>query len=366
MPPMFTTGYMSFILAEFSFYRVSDVLNSMLYFTAMMERKFALFITFIVLSMFSYYRMYTVPGDMTILLINFLIGIYLLVAGSDYFVDGAASIANHLKISEHTIGLTIVALATSLPEMAVSDIASYMGHPETSWGNAVGSNIANIGLVLGIAAIIMPLALSRFVRRDALTLALVTGLLFFFVYIFGAVLWWMGVVFIVIYLIYLNDIRGRTEEVEEIQPEKSMALSIVFTVMGGMGIVWGAELLVDSAVGISEIMGIPEIIIAATAIAVGTSLPELATTVSATLKKKHGIAVGNIIGSNIFNTLMVIGTAAIIHPLRMDVGSLFLTSAFLALMTVMLLIFALRRKLGKIEGVTFLVAYSLFIATLII
>ncbi len=331
-----------------------------------MRWKLLLFAMFASASFFTYYLMITQQDSILVLLINFLIGIYLLVAGSDYFVDGAASIANHLNVSEHTIGLTIVALATSLPEMAVSDIASFFGHPETSWGNAVGSNIANIGLVLGIAAIIMPLALSKYIRRDAITLALVTGLLLFFVYIFHALFWWIGVVFLFIYLIYLNDIRGRREEVEEITPERSFGISIIFTAFGALGIVWGAELLVDSAVNLSRIFGIPEIIIAATAIAVGTSLPELATTVSATIKKKHGIAVGNIIGSNIFNTLIVVGSAAMINPLHLAPASLLLTSLFLAINTALLFIFALRRKIGKIEGGIFLGMYALFIALLVV
>ncbi len=331
-----------------------------------MKWKDALFLMLVVLSFPLYYFMLQNTSNVILLTLNFLVGIYLLVTGSDYFVEGAASIAAHLKVSEHTIGLTIVALATSLPEMAVSDIASFYGHPETSWGNAVGSNIANIGLVLGIAAIIMPLALSKYIRRDAITLTFVTGLLLFFVFIFNQITWWMGIVFILIYGIYLNDIHGRKEEVEEITPEKSMLLSIIYTIFGALGIVWGANILVDSAVSLSYLFGIPEIIIAATAIAVGTSLPELATTISATIKKKHGIAVGNIIGSNIFNTLIVIGTAALINPIKLQTNSLILTSAFLSLMTIMLLLFAFRRKISKIEGVAFLITYGIFLLFLVI
>ena len=331
-----------------------------------MRWKFTVFLVIATLSLVTYYFMLAQSSNIFILILNFIIGIYLLVEGSDYFVDGAANIAYHLKVSEHTIGLTIVALATSLPEMAVSDIASFYGHPETSWGNAVGSDIANIGLVLGIAAIIMPLALSKYIKRDTITLTLITALLLFFVFVFNAVTWWMGLVFIIIYAIYINDIRGRKEEVEEIKPEKSMLLSSLFTIFGAFGIVWGANILVDSAIGISTIFGVPEIIIAATAIAIGTSLPELATTVSATLKKKHGIAVGNIIGSNIFNTLIVIGSAALINPIYIDYNSLVLTSVFLTLLTTMLLIFSLRRKISKTEGIAFLVAYSIFLIFLVI
>lgn len=330
-----------------------------------MRYKLLLFIAVAAVS-FPLYWMMSRGANLAILILNFALGIYLLADGSDYFVEGAASIANHLKVSEHTIGLTIVALATSLPEMAVSDIASFYGHPETSWGNAVGSNIANIGLVLGIAAIIMPLSLSRYIKRDAITLALVTALLLFLAFLFGYVAWWMGVIFVILYVIYLNDIRGRSEEVEEIKPEKSMAMSTIMTVFGALGIVWGANVLVDSAIGMSVMFGIPEIIIAATAVAVGTSLPELATTVSATLKKKHGIAVGNIIGSNIFNTLIVLGSASMIRGVSVDAASLYLTSTFLAITTALLLAFSLRRKIGKVEGVAFLVVYAFFVFLLVL
>ena len=330
-----------------------------------MRYKLLLFII-VAIASFPLYWLMAQGAGLTILLLNFALGIYLLADGSDYFVEGAANIANHLKVSEHTIGLTIVALATSLPEMAVSDIASFYGHPETSWGNAVGSNIANIGLVLGIAAIIMPLSLSKYVRRDAITLALVTALLLFLVFLFGHIAWWMGVIFLVLYVIYLNDIRGRTEEVEEIEPEKSMAMSAIMTVFGALGIVWGANVLVDSAISISVMFGIPEIIIAATAVAVGTSLPELATTISATIKKKHGIAVGNIIGSNVFNTLVVLGSASMIRTINIDSSSLYLTASFLSLGTLLLLVFSLRRKISKVEGLAFLVVYAFFVFLLIL
>ncbi len=325
-----------------------------------------LFIVVAILSFPIYYEMFCRPDDVFLVILNFLIGVYLLVEGSNYFVDGAASIANHLKVSEHTIGLTVVALATSLPEMAVSDIASFYRHPETSWGNAVGSNIANIGIVLGIAAIIMPLALSRYIKRDTITLGLVTGLLLFFVFIFRNITWWMGIIFVVIYLIYLNDIHGRKEEVEEIIPKNSMASSIILTICGALGIVWGANILVDSAVNISHVLGISEIIIAVTAIAIGTSLPELATTVSATIKKKHGIAVGNIIGSNIFNTLIVLGSAALIHPLNLKPESLLLTSLFLGITTFSVILLSLYGKIGKIEGIALLAIYGVFLYLLVI
>ncbi len=325
-----------------------------------MKGKLAVYILAIVASYPFYYLMVMNRYSLVILILNFLLGVYLLAAGSDYLVDGASGMATHYRISEHTIGLTLVALATSLPELAVSDIASFYGYSDTAWGNVVGSNIANIGLVLGIAAVIMPLRLSPFIRRDSITLALVTTLLILFALIFGSFFWWMGLVFLIIYGVYINDIRSR-EEKEFMNEKMSFPVAIISTIFGALGVVWGAYVLVKSAVGISMVLGVPQIVIAITAVAIGTSLPELAATITATLKKKHGIAVGNIIGSNIFNILVVLGTAAIIHPISLSMEDLYLSVISLSVVTYLLTGYAFRKKLGKIEGLSFLLIYAIFI-----
>ncbi len=327
--------------------------------------KIAIYVTLAILSFPLYYLTISRSTDLFLLFLSFIIGIYLLAAGSDYFVEGASGIAKHYRVSEHTIGLTLVALATSLPELAVSDIASLYGHGETAWGNVVGSNIANIGLVLGIAAIIMPLRLSTYIRRDAITLALVTTLILLFVLLFSTLVWWMGVVFLIVYGLYVNEIRGRKEE-EVVESNMNFIVAVAATIFGAIGIVWGAKMLVESAIGISIALHIPEIIIAITAVALGTSLPELATTIAATLKRKHGIAVGNIIGSNIFNALVVLGTASIIHPIAIPRADIYLSLFFFSLSAYALTIFAIRKKLGNFEGLFFLISYIIFIILLII
>jgi len=229
----------------------------------------------------------------------------------------------------------------------------------------VGSNIANIGLVLGIAALIMPLKLSSFVRRDSITLSLITTLLLLFAMVFAGFFWWMGLVFLIIYAIYINDIRGRNEE-EQMAEKISFTTAIIFTIFGAAGIVWGAEILVKSAISISVVLRIPQIVIAITAVAIGTSLPELATTVAATMKKKHGIAVGNIIGSNIFNALVVLGTAAMIHPIYLGIQDLYLSLFSLSILTYLLTVYAFRKKIGKMEGASFLIIYIIFILFLVV
>lgn len=313
-----------------------------------------------------YYYITKSPGNLLFLCASFIVGIFLLVRGSDLFVEGASSIAAHKNVSEHTIGLTLVALATSLPEFAVSTIASFYHHPETSWGNVVGSNIANIGLVLGIAAIIMPLRLSRYIKRDAMVLLGSTAMLILFSFLFGVLVWWMGVILIIVYLMYLAEIKGREEEVEDVKIEHSVPISVLLTIFGAFGVVWGADVVVTSAVDIANVLGIPELVIAITAVAVGTSLPELATTIAATVKRKHGIAVGNVIGSNIFNTCMVLGVSSAINPITISQEDLIINTLFLAAMTVALFLFSIRNKITTKEGLFFLLFYAVFIGYLVI
>lgn len=313
-----------------------------------------------------YILMLQALNSLTVLTMNFILGIYLVVKGSDYFVEGAASIAAHRGISEHTIGLTLVALATSLPELAVSVNAAFAGHPVTAWGNVVGSNIANIGLVLGTAAIIMPLSLSKYVRKDAGVLLLITILLILFSLIFPSIYWWMGLVFILIYILYLWEIHGRVEAVESVEIEHSWLFSWILTIFGAAGVSWGGRIIVLSAVNIARLLNISEIVIAATAIAVGTSLPEFATSVAAALKKKYGIAVGNVIGSNIFNTLIVLGASSLIMPLHIPTRDLWSNIGFLSLYTLLVFLFCMRKRIGKLQGLALLLLYPIYIFLLFI
>ncbi len=323
------------------------------------------YIAIIAVSVPLYLLMLNNLSSIPILTVNFIIGIYLLVKGSDYFVEGAASIAAHKKISQHTIGLTLVALATSLPEFAVSTIASASNHPVTAWGNAVGSNIANIGLVLGVAAILMPLSLSKYVKRDALILLGVTALLITIALFTHEVAWWAGIIFIVIYIIYMMEIRRRKESMESIPAEHSILWSWIYTIFGAIGIVWGAEVVVKSAINIAIVAHIPEIIIAATAIAIGTSLPELATSVAAALKKKYGIAVGNVIGSNIFNTLIVLGGASLFNPIKISFHDITFNSIFLGVFTLTVALMCLKKRISRFEGLLLIIIYAIFSIMLI-
>ena len=325
-----------------------------------------IYIAIILISLPLYIFMLSNLNSLPILSVIFIIGIYLLVKGSDYFVEGAASIATHKKVSQHTIGLTLVALATSLPEFAVSTIASFSHHPDTSWGNVIGSNIANIGLVLGTAAILMPLLLSKHIKKDVGVLVVITAILFLLSWVFGRILWWMGILFILIYILYLWEIRGRREEIEEVEIEHSWLWSWAYTLFGAFGIVWGARIVVDSAIHIAIVLHIPEIVIAITAVAVGTSLPELVTSVMAALKKKYGIAVGNVIGSNIFNILIVLGASSLLNPIVISQEDMMQNMIFLNIFTLAAALMCWMRRIRRWEGVVLLLLYFIFILFLII
>jgi len=327
------------------------------------DRKMAIiYMGIFALSLPLYILMMKNLSSLPLLTLNFIIGIYLVVKGSDYFVEGAASIAAHKGISEHTIGLTLVALATSLPELAVSVNASFANHPITAWGNVVGSNIANIGLVLGMSTLLMPLSLSKYVRKDASVLLLITLLLILLSFIFPSIYWWGGLIFIIIYVLYLLEIHGRKEAVESVEIEHSWLFSWLLTIFGGAGVSWGGRIIVYSAVNIARVLGIGEIVIAITAVAVGTSLPELAISVAAALKKKYGIAVGNVIGSNIFNTLIVLGASALVTPISVPYHDAWKNLIFLFIFTFLAFLFCLKKKMGKMEGLSFLILYIIFIA----
>ncbi|AFL68352.1 calcium/sodium antiporter [Sulfurospirillum barnesii] len=254
-----------------------------------------------------------------------LLGLILLVWSADKFVDGATALALNLGMPTLLIGILIVGFGTSAPEIAVSSIAAFNGTPALAMGNALGSNIANIGLILGISALIVPIALhSNVVKKNILlslgitllsgymlfdaTLSLIEGIVLL-VALFGFIGWTIR-----------SGLKTRRDKfIHEIEDEifqKTMSLpkSIVLLLIGLVLLVGSSQLLVWGAVGIATILGVSDLIIGLTIVAVGTSLPELATSIAAVKKGESDIAIGNVVGSNIFNILAVMGVAATIAP----------------------------------------------------
>jgi len=302
-------------------------------------------------------------ADALIYIIELAAGILFLVKGSDIFIDGAAGVAKKLGVSEHMIGLTLVAFATSLPELAVSSIASFNRAEGIAIGNVIGSNVANICLVLGVAALITSLKTTKETRRDAIFMTAVAFLLFGVIAFDGVIDRYDAVIFLIIYALFIFYLYRTRKETVEVEVEKDgYVKDIILVILGAAGVVLGAHFLVESGVGIAKLLGISDLVIGLTMVALGTSLPELASSVAAALKKKHGIAVGNIIGSNIINILLVLGVAGAINPIKAGDVMRF-TMPFLLLVSVIAAIFA-SRKIGRKEGIFLLVLYATFIIIL--
>lgn len=301
-----------------------------------------------------------------------ILGIVLLVKGSDLFIDGAATLAYRFGISEHLIGLTLVAFATSLPELAVSSVAAVNGDTGIVLGNVVGSNIANICLVLGIAAVIMTLSPSGETRRDCLFMVGVVSLLVLLYAYDQRIDVYDSLIFLSLYAYYIYYLYRaylyprRAETLHDEQPSVSTSFlkEGVLIFIGAGGIVVGARWLVDAGVGIAEWLGVSQVVIGLTLIAFGTSIPELASTVTAVLKQKHGIAVGNIIGSNILNVLLVLGVAGTIRPIYGD-NKLVLTLPFLLLISVLIGVLTSRES-KKWVGFLLLSLYVVFLVLLVL
>ena len=299
-------------------------------------------------------------------------GLVLLMWGADRFVHGAAAAARNLGIAPLLIGLTVVAFATSAPEILVSVVAAIQKEPGLAIGNAIGSNIVNIGLVLGVTAMIRPIRMeSATLRREMpalLAVSLLTVSLFLDSYLsrVDGFVMLTGLIIVMVWLARLglrsaaNDPIKRDFEAE-IPSDVSMKTAVIWLVIGLGTLLLGAELLVDGAMGIATILGISEVVIGILVVALGTSLPELAVSLASALKGEYGLAIGNIVGSNIFNLLAVIGVAAAIEPsaLAPTVLSLhiFVMVAFTLVLFAMTYEYNGNAELSRLEGLALLVAF---------
>lgn len=299
-------------------------------------------------------------------------GLILLIWGADRFVHGAAATARNLGVAPLMIGLTIVAFATSAPEILVSVVAASRGETDLAVGNAIGSNIANIGLVLGAVAMIRPIELkSATLRREMpalLAVTLLTVALFLDSYlarIDGFVLL-TGLVIVVIWLVRLGIRSSSTDPLQadfeaEIPEGQSTKVALIWLVIGIIALLIGADLLVDGAVNIARAVGVSEMVIGITLVALATSLPELAVSLVSAIKSEYGIAIGNIVGSNIFNLLAVVGVAAAINPAVLPPSvlslHLFVMVAFTLVLFAMTYEYDGRGVITRYEGFALVVAF---------
>ncbi|MEY8422613.1 calcium/sodium antiporter [Lachnospiraceae bacterium 38-14] len=300
---------------------------------------------------------------MKIFLLLFLlsVGFVMLVKGADWFVSGASSLAQRFGISQLVIGMTIVAIGTSAPEAAVSIAAALKGSADITIGNIVGSNILNVLIILGISAVITPLAVSKSTLRYEVPFMIMVTLLLLAQGRDGEIQFMDGfvlLVFFLLYLFYLYCIAKKGSEPGEV-PVKSQGMkSSIFAVTAGLVLILlGSNLSVDAASAIARMLGMSERFIGLTIVALGTSLPELFTSVSAARKGNADIAIGNIVGSNIFNILFVVGLSAWIIPVPFSSGFLADTLTAAAAGILLLICSAGGQKLGRGSGILMLLFY---------
>lgn len=306
-----------------------------------------------------------------------VIGFALLIWGADFFVDGASRVAARLKIPQIVIGLTIVAFGTSAPEAAVSISAGLKGSADLAVSNVVGSNILNIGIILGISALITPLAVQKATRKYEMPYVMIVTIILMLLGMFDGKLGWVdGLILwagMILFLVYLLNIakKGKNEEQEEEQNEKKKKAPLIWLILkiiiGGAAIVLGSDFAVDGATAIATSVGWSERLIGLTIVALGTSLPELVTSVVAAMKKNADIAIGNIVGSNIFNILFVLGTTALITPVAYT-EAFIIDNVVALVIAVLLWVLVLNKdcKLKRIGGGILLVSYVIYFVYLMI
>ena len=302
-----------------------------------------------------------------------VVGFVFLVKGADWFVEGAGKVAEKFGIPQLVIGLTIVAMGTSLPEAAVSVSAALKGSADITIGNVVGSNIMNVLVILGLTSVIRPIAVQKStVKYEIPFVALISVFLLALGYsdhvvgrADGVILW----VLFIAYLLYLFKMAKSGEYVPEELPDEDKPIPVwkmvLLIIVGAVMIVLGSDMAVDAASELARIFGMSERLIGLTIVAFGTSLPELVTSVTAAVRGKADIAVGNIVGSNIFNILFVVGTSALITPVVY--ASNFLVDSIVCIVTMILLWLCVfrNRKLGRAGGAVMLLCYAGYFVYLI-
>ena len=297
------------------------------------------------------------------------IGFFMLVKGADYFVDGAAGIATKFGIPQLVVGLTIVAMGTSAPEAAVSITGAMNGAADISVGNVVGSNILNILIILGITGFITSVAVQKSTLMIEMPFMMAITVVLIVLGMTGnEITFFEGVILWILFLIYLGYLyvlakKGTNEETTEDRPVWKL---ILFILVGGAVVVWGANISVNAATALAQAIGISEKFIGLTIVALGTSLPELVASVTAAKKGNADIAIGNIVGSNIFNILFVLGTSALIIPIPYK--STFLIDGLIALAAgVLLWIATIRKKeLNRTWGIIMLLGYAAYFVYLLV
>ncbi len=306
-----------------------------------------------------------------------IVGFVLLVKGADFFVDGSSSVAKILRVPSIIIGLTIVAFGTSCPEAAVSITASIEGKNAISLGNVIGSNIFNLLVVTGASAVLMPITVDRGMLKREFPFSIIVAVILL-AFAADTMLRGMetnavgrgaGIVLLILFVLFVafmvwSALKNRTESQEEYKT-MSVTRSLIYIVGGLAAIIIGGQLVVDSATEIARTFGLSETLIGLTIVAMGTSLPELVTSIVAAVKGESDLALGNVIGSNIFNILLILGASATIAPLSVGIEIIYDT-VILIVMSIVVYIMAFgKKKIGRLEGAIMLLGYAVYMAYII-
>lgn len=324
---------------------------------------------------------------MLLAIVAVIVGLAVLVWSADKFVDGAVGVAEFCGMSTLLIGMVVVGFGTSAPELTVSAISASQGNPELALGNAYGSNIANIALILGATALISPILMQRSVLRGDLPILIAVSILSMVLVFDGSVVRWNGILLLVVFVAAmgysiwrelkkakanaaLSRADGAVSDSAEQGKKKSLGMSILWLVLGLVLLVVSSRALVWGAVEIARTLGVSDLLIGLTIVAIGTSLPELASSIAAARRGENDLALGNIIGSNLFNTLAVVGLAATISPMQeIEEAVTYRDMPLMIALTVALIVLGYRRKgdgrLNRIAGAILLAVYVGYLALLI-
>ncbi|MFB6306285.1 MAG: calcium/sodium antiporter [Flavobacteriales bacterium] len=299
-----------------------------------------------------------------------ILGLVILLISGELLVRGAVAVAIKMNISSLVIGLTVVSLGTSAPELLVSLKSAIKGHPDISLGNVVGSNISNLGLVLGFTVLIFPIIVENDSIKIDWPVMMLASLLCYYLALDNELIFWEGVLFLLIIVSYItfSIMRSRKKRnasgIEEYRKEQQrpLLIALIFVAFGCAGLIYGSDFLLDGAVGIAKKLGVSEKVIAVSLVAFGTSVPELFTSGIAAFKKETDISVGNLIGSNIFNILVILGITSLFHDLQ--VSEEILQKDIFWMLGISFLIFTFmlhKNKLHRWKGGVLLIYYILYI-----
>ena len=310
-------------------------------------------------------------------LLFLVIGMFLLIKGADWFVEGSSNVAKALKIPSLIIGLTLVSIGTSLPELSVSVIGALEGNADISYGNVIGSNIFNVFVVIGASALFTPMIVSKDVKKyDVPILIGIYALFALFSFVTTPLVLsrWESIILTVLFVAYIIFLVLRTKKSNNVEEEKEEApakprkmwVNIILIIVGIAAIVGGGKFVVDTASNLALMAGMSNLLVGLTIVAVGTSLPELVTSMVAAKKGENDIAVGNAIGSSIFNILLILGVASTIAPIGFEFNTI-VDASMMMLSVVLVFIFAVKsNKINKVQGGILILVYVAYLAFIIL